>query len=211
MKKIIFTTIAIIVSLSCAAQVLPRLHVKTNAQRPAGITTGTATNKVVGINHDGTSGIISTTTVNGLANAPSPLKFATSGLTRLTIFENGYVGINLTSTPTAELTVGGKIHAKEVKVSVNAGQVPDYVFHSTYRLRPLKELSVYIDENGHLPEVPSAAVMEQDGVNTGEMNMLLLKKIEELTLYMIEQNGKLEALNEKLRKHEMELENLRKN
>jgi len=209
MKRLVFyLMVASLLSLNGYAQVFSRLHVKTNPQSDVGITTGTSTNKVVGIIHDGSSGVISTTTVNGVSG-DSPLKFATAGQTRLTIFENGYVGINLTGTPTAELTVGGKIHAKEIKVTVNAGQAPDYVFWPTYRLRPLSEVSSYIEQNGHLPEVPSAVEMERDGVNTGEMNMLLLKKIEELTLYMIEQNNKLEAAMQRLRQQELELEELR--
>jgi hypothetical protein len=69
--------------------------------------------------------------------------------------------------------------------------VPDYVFEKSYSLPSLEEVKSYIDQNKHLPEVPSAKEMESNGVNLGEMNMLLLKKIEELTLYVIEQNKKL--------------------
>jgi len=208
MKKVIVTFIAMsLISLTSYAQIFSRLHVKTSSSSTVGITTGTSSNKVVGIIHDGTSGVISTTTVNGLTGS-SPLKFATAGLTRLTIFENGYVGINVTGTPSAELTVNGKIHAKEVKVNVTAGQVPDYLFLPAYRLRPLSEVSQYISTNGHLPDVPSAGEFERDGLNAGEMNMLLLKKIEELTLYVIEQNGRLQILTERLKAQEEEIKKL---
>jgi hypothetical protein len=63
---------------------------------------------------------------------------------------------------------------------------PDYVFNDDYKLFSLAEIKTYIDKNKHLPEVLSAKEMEANGVNLGEMNMLLLKKIEELTLFVIE-------------------------
>jgi hypothetical protein len=189
-----------IVSMSLSVGLLhaqfSRLHVKPIPGAMLGITTG-GTNKVIGLNHDGTAAVISATTLDGTTNF-TPLKFATSGQTRMTIFENGYVGIGVTGVPTAELTVGGKVHAREVKVNISAGTGPDYVFLSSYRLRPLSEVSLFINQHHHLPEVPEAASMEKDGVNVSEMNMLLLKKIEELTLYIIDQNEKLEAVNKQV-------------
>src|SRR6218665_1388891 len=118
MRSIVITAF---VSLAFVAQAqFSRLHVKTTNASTVGITTGSnTTNRVVGISHDGTAGIISSTTLNGVVDF-SPLKFVTSGIARMTIFENGFVGIGITGTPTAELTVGGKIHAREVKVNVNS-------------------------------------------------------------------------------------------
>jgi hypothetical protein len=104
----------------------------------------------------------------------------------------GNVGIG-TSSPDAKLAVSGQVHAQEVKVSVTVPG-PDYVFEKDYKLTSLEEIKNYIDQNKHLPEVPSAKEMEKNGVQLGEMNMLLLKKIEELTLYVIEQNKKMEEL-----------------
>ncbi len=63
---------------------------------------------------------------------------------------------------------------------------PDYIFAHDYKLPTLEQLRSYIEQNHHLPEVPSAKEMEADGLKVGEMNLLLLKKIEELTLYVIE-------------------------
>ncbi len=83
-----------------------------------------------------------------------------------------------------KLVVKGKVWATEVKVAV-AG-LGDYVFSPAYRLRPLTEVDAYIKQNGHLPEVPSAAEVAKEGMNVGEMENTLLKKIEELTLYLIE-------------------------
>lgn len=184
-----------------------RLHVKSPSGSTLGITAGGSTNKVIGMQHDGTAGIISTTTLNG-ATEYTPLKFLTAGLTRLTIFENGFVGIGVSSTPTAELTVGGKIHAREVKVNVSAGGAPDYVFGDSYYLRPLSEVSLFINQYHHLPEVPPAVEMEKEGVNLSDMNMLLLKKVEELTLYLIDQNEKIEEMKLQLQKLQQEIKEL---
>ena len=65
---------------------------------------------------------------------------------------------------------------------------PDFVFKPTYRLRSLNDVKTFIDKNHHLPDVPSAAEVEKDGLNLGEMNAVLLKKVEELTLYLIEKD-----------------------
>ncbi|HTH56907.1 MAG TPA: hypothetical protein VL728_12745 [Cyclobacteriaceae bacterium] len=106
---------------------------------------------------------------------------------------NGNVGIG-TANPDYKLTVNGSVHAKEVRVDLNV-PAPDYVFQKDYQLTPLDEIKNYIDQNKHLPEVPSAKEMEKNGVQLGEMNMILLKKIEELTLYVIELKKENEAQN----------------
>jgi hypothetical protein len=103
---------------------------------------------------------------------------------KMMIDPSGNVGIGNTN-PDAKLTVTGQVHAQEVKVTVSAPG-PDYVFEKDYSLPSLDQIKTYIEENKHLPEVPSAKEMEKNGVQLGEMNMLLLKKIEELTLYVIE-------------------------
>ncbi|MHC0446386.1 hypothetical protein ACWA1F_13330 [Flavobacterium sp. 3-218] len=97
---------------------------------------------------------------------------------------NGNVGIG-TENPDAKLAVNGNIHSKEVKVDLTV-LAPDYVFENDYQLKTLGEVESYISENKHLPEIPSAKEFEKNGINVSEMNMALLKKIEELTLYMIE-------------------------
>jgi hypothetical protein len=105
---------------------------------------------------------------------------------------NGNVGIGTTN-PTQKLTVKGTVYSTEVKVDLSAG-APDYVFEPTYDLKPLAEIETYIKENKHLPEVPSAKEMEANGLQLGEMNMLLLKKVEELTLHLIEQEAQIKKL-----------------
>jgi hypothetical protein len=114
---------------------------------------------------------------------------------QMRITPSGNVGIG-TSAPDAKLAVNGTIHSKEVKVDLTGW--PDYVFNSDYNLLSLEEIKTYIDKNKHLPEVPSAKEMEANGVQLGEMNMLLLKKIEELTLHVIELKKENEIQNKKL-------------
>lgn len=126
---------------------------------------------------------------------------ADSKMTALSIRSNGYVGIGSTS-PTEKLTVNGKIKANEIRVD-GAG-APDYVFEDGYKFATLEALESYIKANKHLPEIPSAKELERDGMAVGEMNKLLLKKIEELTLHVIEVNKrveKLESENQKLKKN----------
>jgi len=104
---------------------------------------------------------------------------------------NGNVGIGTTN-PTQKLEVAGTIRSREVKVELAAGTGPDYVFEPDYDLLTLEETKEYIEEHKHLPEIPSAREMEENGIEIGDMNMRLLKKIEELTLYQIELLERLE-------------------
>ncbi|MDQ3047918.1 MAG: hypothetical protein M3R27_10250 [Bacteroidota bacterium] len=140
---------------------------------------------------------------------------------------NGKVGIN-TNNPTAQLTVNGNvligdpavvsipntnyklfvetgILTEKVKVAVkNTVDWADYVFADDYQLRSLNEVELFITENNHLPNVPSAENVVKEGVDLGKMDAKLLEKIEELTLYLIEQNKKLESIQkevESLKKH----------
>jgi len=105
---------------------------------------------------------------------------------------SGNVGIG-TTTPDAKLTVKGNIHTQEVKVDLNGAVTPDYVFKEDYNLKSLAQVQEYINENGHLPNIPSATEMEKEGMLLKEMNLKLLEKIEELTLYTIQQQKEIEA------------------
>ncbi|MDD5772583.1 MAG: hypothetical protein PHX78_03855 [bacterium] len=114
----------------------------------------------------------------------------------------GNVGIG-TSNPTARLAVNGTIKAKEVIVSTTAADWPDVVFKDDYELMKLNDLEQNIKENGHLPNIPSAGEVAENGVSVGEMQSKLLQKVEELTLYVIDQNKRialLEKENESLKK-----------
>lgn len=108
---------------------------------------------------------------------------------------NSNVGIGVT-TPIEKLEVNGKIRAREIKVEVD--NWPDYVFDQDYKILGLQELDAYIKANKHLPEIPSAHEVSKNGIELGEMNKLLLKKIEELTIYLIEQNKQINKLKQDL-------------
>ncbi|MDR0207211.1 MAG: hypothetical protein LBI45_08160 [Bacteroidales bacterium] len=82
------------------------------------------------------------------------------------------------------LTPNGVLKAKEVLVSTTGW--PDYVFAKDYKLLPLSEVEEFIDKNQHLPNVPSAVEVENNGIQLGEMNAILIRKVEELTLYVLD-------------------------
>lgn len=114
------------------------------------------------------------------------------------------IGLNPVSNPNNYmLAVNGVIGAKEMMIENTSSTWPDYVFDDGYRLMPIKELADFINQNKHLPNIPSAKDIEdQGGHQVGETARLLLEKVEELTLYLIEQNeriveleGKVEAIS----------------
>ena len=121
------------------------------------------------------------------------LNSSTTGSTAdnaLDIFDQGTNKINF------RVKASGYVYAREVKVTTT--NFPDYVFALNYKLMPLPEVENYYKTNKHLPEVPSESdVAAAGGIELGEMNKLLLKKIEELTIYLVEQN-KLVATHEKI-------------
>jgi hypothetical protein len=168
-----------------------KLHIKSSGSNEWSLMSEAfANDKLIGFGHDGSNGIIA---VSYVANGGwSPLQFHTQNLARMTITVDGNIGIG-TISPDQKLTVNGIIHSKEVKVDMSIPG-PDYVFEKDYNLLSLSELENYINQNKHLPEVPSAKEMEKDGLNLKEMNLILLKKVEELTLHMIDANNEINQL-----------------
>ncbi len=110
-----------------------------------------------------------------------------SNMEQMRLDENGNLMLGTTTHRGARLAVNGSIRAQEIKVE--ATYWPDYVFEENYSLPTLEETAQFIAENGHLPEIPKAEAIEADGLSLGEMNKLLLKKIEELTLHVIQLNN----------------------
>jgi hypothetical protein len=134
----------------------------------------------------------------------------------------GNVGIGTTNPGAWKLAVNGQIRAKEIKVETGWS---DFVFYDNYKLPTLQEVENHIKDKGHLKDIPSAKEVEQDGILLGEMDSKLLQKIEELTLYTIQQekdlksqnieieklkkeNGKLTVINKKLLELQSRLEKL---
>ena len=95
------------------------------------------------------------------------------------------------------LSVDGKIVAREIVVTANS-QWADYVFDEEYPLMAIDKLERYIQENKHLPDIPTTKDVEKQGINVGDMQTLLLKKVEELTRYIIEINTKNQQLQQQI-------------
>jgi hypothetical protein len=126
---------------------------------------------------------------------------SSSGLVNYRLFlqdGTGYVGIG-TNAPKYELDVCGTIRAQEIILELNTA-CPDYVFEPEYQLKSFEELRQFIEENGHLPDVPSAKETEENGISVSEMNMILLQKIEELTLYILDLEEQMTEMQKKLNK-----------
>jgi hypothetical protein len=146
------------------------------------------------------------TQTNDLFRVNKNINTTYGGVTEQNVFlinKDGNVGIGTSNTADInyKLFVESGIRTRKVKVDITAW--PDYVFKPTYQLPSLNELEKYLQKNQHLPEVPSATEVEKNGIDLGSNQAILLKKVEELTLYMIDLNKKVEALakeNEELKK-----------
>jgi len=133
-----------------------------------------------------------------------PLQFRVSGVgwrSPLTLQANGTVVINangiynggVVNTNGHKLAVNGGIWAEEVEVTSNVPS-SDYVFYDDYKLMPLADLESFVNENHHLPEVPSAEEFKKNGYKLGDMDDVLLRKVEELSLYMIDADKEIQSL-----------------
>ena len=105
------------------------------------------------------------------------------------------IGVN---NPDSKLTVKGDIHAQEVKVDLNGAIAPDFVFEENYHLPTLGELKEFIAQNKHLPDIPSGEQMNKVGFELKAMDLLLLRKIEELTLYVIDLKEENDAMKREI-------------
>ncbi len=183
------------------------LHITANGSQDVGILLeASGTGKSAGI-------FFTKSAVNiGTLDKDQPIAFYTAGTDlKMIIDPEGNVGIGVASPQhklhvaggakfsnqviidAGGLYVNGEIKAKKYLATLTP--FPDFVFLPDYKLLTLNEVESFITENGHLPGVPSAATIEKNGIELGEMNAMLLQKIEELTLYIIAQDKKIQALD----------------
>ncbi|WP_417800732.1 hypothetical protein [Tenacibaculum sp.] len=145
-----------------------------------------------------------------LDNAPQVLKLQVSNENDFVINTNGKIGVGTTITGSHKLAVEGSIGAREIKVEGSGWS--DFVFEKSYKLPSLENVEKHIEEKGHLKDIPSAEEVEKNGFYLGEMDAKLLQKIEELTLYTIQQEKEIKELkkqNSKVNKQQKELEELK--
>ena len=128
------------------------------------------------------------------SNAQSPVGFP-DGIT---------VGTNTVTIPvgsTYKMAVAGGIITEKIRVATTGTTFwADFVFDKNYKLRSLSEVAEYIKLNKHLPDVPSTSEVNQEGIDLAQTQAILLQKVEELTLYVIEQNKRIERLDRKFRR-----------
>lgn len=132
------------------------------------------------------------------------IKFFTATQCRLAITSTGNIGIGVIN-PQNKLDVDGVIRATEVKVETGWA---DFVFAKDYKLPTLQEVENHIKEHNHLPDIPSEIEVKENGVSLGEMQAKLLQKIEELTLYVIEQDKMIKEQGEKMNKQDEKIHEL---
>jgi hypothetical protein len=151
-----------------------------------------------GIDFSATNGTLVNYAKIGLQVSTGSPGHETGGFTFFTI-NNGVIAEKMFLDGSGNLGIG-TTDAKGYKLAINGSAVAnaltvkmfpwaDYVFKKDYRLPSLQAVKTYIDQNQHLPEMPSEQEIAKDGLNLGEMNKLLVKKVEELTLYLIENQG----------------------
>lgn len=167
---------------------------------------GNRVGQVIKTNHSGPNGSTFYNTklfVNKAAtHALSVFNTDTSaaGVENFVVYGDGRAAFGTNYVPSGyRMAVFGKILSEEVVVELRASW-PDYVFKKEYKLLPLAELDKFVKKESHLPEVPSAEQVEQSGIELAKLNTVLLKKVEELTLYVIELNKQVEELKKQSNK-----------
>lgn len=140
------------------------------------------------------NGNIDVSTGGGVAAPRMTMKFGSSNDSKIQLFNSGVSIGDVSYVPSGySLAVNGKVICEELKVQLSQDW-PDYVFADNYELMSLEELQKYVDQNDHLPNIPAASEMKENGISVSDMNVKLMEKVEELTLYILKMNKEIEAL-----------------
>jgi hypothetical protein len=129
-------------------------------------------------------------------NTGNDMQLGTSLGTGKVILTTGQLQVGSVTTNPSDykVAIAGKVICEELRVKLQTSGWPDYVFNKNYQLRPLDEVEKFIDQHKHLPNIPSAAEVEKDGIAVGDMQKRLMEKVEELTLYVIELKKQIDEL-----------------
>ncbi|MFL5765479.1 MAG: hypothetical protein ACJ77K_16155 [Bacteroidia bacterium] len=158
----------------------------------------------------GPIGLKVTANLPGFADQETPIAIQAEGTNDLNRTISSGKKSGTTYTENFAVFADGHVFARDIKVTLNNIAHGDYVFENSYQLMPLNDLETYVNANNHLPNVPSTAeVAKAKGINLGEMSEKQLVKIEELTLYIIELNKKLDSLESTVKDQEKEIKNLK--
>ena len=186
------------------------MHIKVNNTRSDryALMCYDGTNTLFKVGNDGNSSFSNNVSIGKNLTVNGDVNFAGGGWIRATdgsIHLPNYVGIGGVDCPTNDTKLAvkgntiiyGKLYVESIKVQVPAWA--DYVFTPNYKLPSFTETEAYIKANGHLQGVPSATEVKENGFDVGEMNKILLQKVEEMTLLMIEQNKIVQSQNERIK------------
>lgn len=135
---------------------------------------------------------------NGVSSAWELLTLQNANGVQLKVTGDGNVGIGTLNPKNYKLAVEGTIGARRVKVTQESWA--DFVFHPDYQLPALPDVAGYIEKNAHLPGIPTEKEVKENGVDLGEMNKLLLQRIEEQMLYIIQLNKQVQELSQQVKR-----------
>ena len=157
----------------------------------------------ISMSYGAVNGFIAVSDANGKMTWKDPSTIGTGSVWQHNssdiYFNTGNVGIGTTAVTGYMLSVEGAIRTREINVDASSIVWYDYILAKEYPLSSLQEVENYITKHHHLPNVPSEKEVKEKGINLGEMDAILLRKIEELTLYVIEQQKKIEELQNQLK------------
>jgi hypothetical protein len=179
-----------------------RLHVMGTMAVTTTDFNGSGTGSCILIGQDGGTGNVYSL-VQAAVNGPN------SGGTLALNPNGGSVGIGTTDAKGYRFAVNGNAIATSMTVKIYSAW-PDYVFKKNYALPSLEQVKTYIDQNQHMPEIPSEQEIAKEGLNLGEMNRLLVKKVEELTLYLIEHQQQIKSQQAEINELKSEMKALTK-